>query len=145
MGNRRLYQLDHVTYRCEYHMVWICRYRGKVMSDKYIKQEMRIIFKQIRKWKGFMMTGLHVGDEHVHIVIIIPPKYSISYVMSIMKGKSSSWIKKKTKKIPKGSFWARGYFVTTLGVDEAMVRNYVKNQEHHQVEMPKLPFKFFGK
>ena len=145
MSNRRLYQLDHVTYRCEYHLVWVSRYRGKVMADKYIKQEIKRIFKQICKWKGFVMTGWHVGDEHIHLVIMIPPKYSISYVMSILKGKSSSWIKKKTKKIPKGSFWARGYFVTTVGVNEMMVRNYVKHQEHHQVELPKLPFRFFGK
>jgi putative transposase len=114
-----------------------------MMADKYIKQELKRIFQQISKWKGLIMTGLHVGDEHVHLVIMIPPKYSISYVMSVIKGKSSSWIKKKTKKIPKGSFWARGYYVSTVGLDEMMVRNYVKNQEHHQVELPKLPFSFF--
>ncbi|MCX6743550.1 MAG: IS200/IS605 family transposase [Candidatus Parcubacteria bacterium] len=143
MGNRRLYQLDHATYRCEYHLVWVCRYRAKIMADKYIKQELKRIFQQISKWKGLIMTGWHVGDEHVHLVIIIPPKYSILYVMSVIKGKSSSWIKKKTKKIPKGSFWARGYYASTVGLDETKVRNYVKNQEHHQVELPKLPFRFF--
>ncbi|MBT4121816.1 hypothetical protein HOE31_02590, partial [bacterium] len=75
-----------------------------------------------------------------HLVWI--PKYSISYVVCLIKSKSSAWIKKKTKKIPKGSFWARGYFVTTVGVDEEIVRQYVMNQQHHQVELPKLPFTF---
>ena len=109
------------------------------MADKYIKAEMGRIFKQIAKWKGFIIQAWHIGDEHIHLVIDVPPKYSIAYVVSVIKGKSSSWIKKKTKKIPRGTFWAKGYFVSTVGVDENMIRNYVKNQEHHQVDIPKLP------
>jgi putative transposase len=109
------------------------------MADNFIKAELGRIFKQIAKWKGLIIRAWHIGDEHIHLVIDIPPKFSVAYVMSIIKGKSSSWIKKKTKKIPKGTFWAKGYFVSTVGVDEIMIRNYVKNQEHHQIDMPKLP------
>jgi len=143
MSNRRLYQLDHVTYHCAYHLVWVPKYRGKAMADKYIKQELKRIFKLICKWKGFQITQWHIGDDHIHLVIQIPPKFSISYAICIIKGKSSSWIKKQTKKLPKGSFWARGYFVSTIGLDETMVMNYVRNQEHHQIDMPKLPLKFW--
>lgn len=138
MTNRRLYQLDHCTYHCDYHIVWIPKYRGKVMADTYIKQELMRLFKSICKWKGFVIRAWHIGDEHIHLVISIPPKYSISYAIGVLKGKSSAWIKKKTKKLPKGTLWARGYFVSTVGLDEAMVRKYVENQQYHQIDQPKL-------
>ena len=138
MTNRRLYQLDHCTYHCDYHIVWIPKYRGKVMADTYIKQELMRLFKSICKWKGFVIRAWHVGDEHIHLVISIPPKHSVSYAIGVLKGKSSAWIKKKTKKLPKGTLWARGYFVSTVGLDEVMVRNYVENQQHHQIDQPKL-------
>ena len=109
------------------------------MADKFIKAELGRIFKQIAKWKELIIRAWHIGDEHIHLVIDIPPKYSVAYVMSVLKGKSSSWLKKKTNKIPKGTFWAKGYFASTVGVDEMMTRNYVKNQEHHQINVPKLP------
>ena len=111
-----------------------------MLADNYIKAELGRIFKQIAKWKGFLIRAWHIGDEHIHLVLDIPPKYSVSYSMQVIKGKSSSWIKKKTKKLPKGSLWCDGYFVSTVGIDEMAVKNYVKNQQHHQVEMPKLPF-----
>lgn len=109
------------------------------MADNYIKAELGRIFKQIAKWKGLVITAWHIGDDHIHLVIDIPPKYSVAYVMSVIKGKSSAWIKKKTKKLPKGSLWAKGYFVSTVGVDEMTIQNYVKHQEHHQVDAPQLP------
>jgi len=109
------------------------------MADNYIKAELGRIFKQIAKWKGLVINAWHIGDDHIHLVIDIPPKYSIAYVMSVIKGKSSAWIKKKTKKLPKGSLWAKGYFVSTVGVDEMTIQNYVKHQEHHRVDVPKLP------
>ena len=59
--------------------------------------------------------------------------------MCILKAKASAWIKKKTNKFPPGTLWERGYFVSTIGLDEHMVRRYVENQWHHQVEQPKLP------
>lgn len=95
--------------------------------------------QQIAKWKGLVITAWHIGDDHIHLVVDIPPKYFVAYVMSVIKGKSSAWIKKKTKKLPKGSLWAKGYFVSTVGVDEMTIQNYVKHQEHHQIDVPKLP------
>jgi len=97
------------------------------MSDNYFKAELDRIFKQIVKWKGFVITAWHIGDDHIHLVADISPKYSVSYIMSVIKGKSSAWIKKKTKKLPKGSLWAKGYFVSTVGVDEMIIQNYVKH------------------
>lgn len=87
------------------------------MADTYIKAEFKRIFKAIAKWKGFRIHAWHIGDDHIHLDMDIPPKYSVAYAVEIMKGKSSSWIKKKTKKFPPGSLWARGYFVSTIGLD----------------------------
>ena len=89
------------------------------MADMYIKAELKRIFKLICRWKGFQILAWHIGDEHIHLYASIPPKYSVAYAMAILKGKSSAWIKKKSSKIPQGSFWARGYFVTTVGKFEA--------------------------
>jgi len=113
------------------------------MAPKYIKQELKRIFKLICKWKGFTILSWHIGDEHIHLYVCIPPKHSVSYAISILKGKSSSWIKKKNRKIPKGSYWSRGYYVSTIGVSEIAIRKYIENQYHHQIELPKLPFKVF--
>jgi putative transposase len=142
MANRRIYQLSHCTYLCDYHVVWTPKYRGKVLTDIYIKQELKRIFKAIAKWKGFIIRAWHVGDEHIHLVITIPPKYSVAYAVAILKGKSSAWIKKKTKKFPQGALWNRGYFVSTVGLNEGVVRKYVENQQHHQIEyeQQKIPF-----
>jgi len=111
------------------------------LNDKYLKQELKRIFRQICQWKGFTPLAWHVGDEHIHLHISIPPKHSVAYAIGILKGKSASWIKKKTKKLPRGSLWARGYFVSTIGIHEAAIRKYIQNHEHEQVDLPKLPFK----
>ena len=132
--NGRLYQQTHATWKCDYHLVWCPKYRGPVLADRYIKQELRLIFKQICRWKGFRIHAWHIGDEHIHLYVSIPPKYSVAYALAVLKGKSSSWIKKKTKRYPPGTFWARGYFVSTIGANEYQIRNYIKDQSHHQKE-----------
>ncbi len=138
--NHQLCQLDHCTYHCSYHIVWAPKYRGKVLADNFIKQELKRMFNQIAQWKGLKIYAWHIGDEHIHLHIGIPPKYSIAYVIQILKAKTSGWIKKKTKKFPKGVLWARGYFVSTVGVNEEAVKKYVQNQSHHQItlEQPSL-------
>lgn len=129
----RLYRLSHATYRCEYHLVWITKYRNQTMSGNYIKQCLRGIIKSICQWKELTLYAWHIGDEHIHLYISIPPKFSVSYVMTILKSKSSGWVKKKIKTIHPGSFWARGYFVSTIGIDEQVIKKYIHNQrEHHQ-------------
>lgn len=139
MSNRRLYQLSHCTYYCQYHIVWTPKYRGPVLSDTFIKAELKRLFKQICKWKGLTMKGWYIGDEHIHLYLSIPPKFSVSYTISILKGKSSAWIKKKTKAFPQGTLWCRGYFVSTIGIQEEAIRQYIDNQYHHQIEVPRLP------
>lgn len=134
----QLYNLSHSTYVCQYHIVWTPRFRGKVLADTYIKQELKRYIKFVAKWKGLRIQAWHIGDEHIHLYIIIPPKYSVAYIIQILKSKTSSWIKKKTKKFPKGAIWARGYFVSTLGINEFAVKKYIENQQHHQINIENL-------
>ena len=112
----RLYHQTHATWVCDYHIVWCPKYRGKVLADTYIKLEMKRMFKHIAHWKELQILAWHIGDEHIHLHITIPPKYSVAYIIQVLKEKSSTWIKKKTKKFPKGPLWAKGYFVRTTGL-----------------------------
>lgn len=138
MSNGRIYKLSHCTYICQYHLVWTPKYRSNILSDTYIKTELKRIFKLICKWKGFKILAWHIGDEHIHIYLTIPPKYSIAYAVSIIKGKSSAWIKKKTKKLPDGSLWARGYFISTIGLNHMAVKRYIENQQKYQKDLQTL-------
>jgi len=138
MSNGRLYQLNHCLYYCRYHVVWTPHYRGRVMVSYFIKQEFERIFKMISKWKHFEIYECHVADDHIHLYLSIPPKFSLSYAISILKGKSSAWIKKKIKKIPSGTFWCRGYFVSTIGINEHAIQKYIQNQGTHQLPHPTL-------
>ncbi len=70
------------------------------------------------EWKGLPIHAWHIGDEHIHLFITIPPTYSVSYAVAIIKGKSSAWLKKQTKKFPKGTLWNRGYFIFTVGITQ---------------------------
>jgi putative transposase len=116
-----------------------------VLKDRYIKLELKRILKTIAKWKGFHIHAWHIGDEHIHLFVSIPPKHSVAYAMAIMKGKTSVWIKKKTNKFPQGTLWARGYFISTIGANEFQIRAYVNNQSHHQVELAQQRFSWFKK
>ena len=134
----KLYQLEHSSYICQYHIVWTPRYRGKVLADNYIKQELKRIFKFISKWKGFTLVQWHIADDHIHFHIVIPSKYSVAYAIMVLKSKSANWLKKKTKKFPKGNLWARGYFVSTVGINKYALTNYINNQEHRKIEIQNL-------
>jgi putative transposase len=103
------------------------------------------MFKYIAKWKKLQIHAWHIGEEHIHLYLSIPPKYSVAYIAQVLKGKTSMWIKKKTKKFPQGTLWARGYYVTTVGLNEHQTKNYILNQSHHQVELVQQKFNWFKK
>lgn len=109
------------------------------MADKYIKDELKRIIKLICKWKRVRIIAWHIGDDHIHLYLLIPPKYSIAYIIGLIKSKSSAWIKKKTQKLPLGSFWCVGYFCTTIGINEFAIKTYIKNQERKMKDLPRLP------
>ena len=136
--NRRLYQQSHATWVCDYHLVWCPKYRGKVLGDTYIKQELKRMFKYIAHWKQLRIHAWYIGEDHIHLFLSIPPKYSAAYIMQVLKGKTSMWVKKKVKKIPPGTFWSRGYFISTVGINEHQIKNYINNQSYQMRDLPQL-------
>ena len=136
--NYLLYQLEHCTYHCSYHLVWTPKYRGKVLANTYIKQELKRMFKYIAHWKQLRIHAWHIGEDHIHLFLSIPPKYSAAYIIQVLKGKTSMWVKKKVKKIPLGTFWARGYYISTIGSNEHQIKNYINNQSYQQRDLPTL-------
>ena len=140
---RTIRTLSHCFYDLKYHLVWTPKYRGKVLAADIVKNELRRIFETICKWKHWEVVELNIQDDHIHFCILTTPRDSVSYTMQILKGKSSAWLKKKIKRkhglYEKESLWARGYFVSTIGMDEHIIRRYVKHQHHHnQLDQPSL-------
>ena len=95
------------------------------------------MFKYVAKWKELHIHAWHIGDEHIHFSLSVPPKFSVAYIVQVLKGKSSMWLKKKTKKFPLGTFWTCGYFISTLGLKKEQVLAYINNQ-HHLTMTPML-------
>jgi len=121
--------LNHTKWECKYHMVWIPKYR-----KKSIYKELRVYLgdtlKDLAHQKACKIEEGHLMSGHVHILISIPPKYSVSQVVGFIKGKSAISIARtyagRRKNFTGQSFWARGYYVSTVGRDEETVRNYIK-------------------
>jgi putative transposase len=140
---RTIRTLSHCYYDLKYHYVWTPKYRGTVLGDTKTQSELKRIFESIAKWKQWEIIELSIQIDHVHMVLLSDPRYSCSYTMQILKGKSSAWLKKKIRNrlnlYDKGSLWARGYFVSTIGIDEFIIKRYVRHQYHHnQLEQPTL-------
>lgn len=140
---RTIRTLSHCFYDLKYHLVWTPKYRGKVLGNQKVKDELRRIFESITKWKHWEIIELNIQEDHIHFVILATSRDSISYVTQILKGKSSAWLKKKIKRVnglyERYSLWARGYFVSTIGIDEQIIRRYVRHQHHHnEVDQPSL-------
>lgn len=140
---RTIRTLSHSFYDIKYHFVWAPKFRGKVLAAPKVKRELQRILETLTRWKHWEIIELNIQDDHIHLVLLATPKDSVSYIMQILKGKSSAWLKKHIKRkhgiYEKQSLWARGYFVSTIGIDEWVIRRYVKHQEHHnQIDHPSL-------
>lgn len=140
---RTIRTLSHCYYDLKYHLVWTPKYRGRVLGDEKIKSELKRIFQSIAKWKQMEILELSIQIDHIHMLLLAQPTNSVSYIMQILKGKSSAWLKKKIRNrlnlYEKGSLWARGYFVSTVGIDEFIIKRYVRHQyKHNQLDQPTL-------
>ncbi len=124
--------LNHTKWECKYHIVWIPKYRRKSIY-KELRPYLGEIFKDLATRKECTIEEGHLMLDHVHLLISIPPKHSVSQVVGFIKGKSAISIARtyfgRRKNFTGQSFWARGYYVTTVGRDEEVVRNYIKHQE----------------
>ena len=132
---------NHATWECKYHVVFIPKYRKKTIFG-VIKKRLGDVFHELARRRESKIEEGHLMPDHVHMLISIPPKYSVAEVIGFMKGKSSIWIaqnvERKAGNFTGHKFWARGYFVSTVGRDEETIRAYIKNQEMQDRELDQL-------
>ena len=123
--------LSHVQWDCKYHVVFIPKYRRKVMFGRRRKAIGRIL-RQLCEQKGVDLVEGHLMPDHVHMCLSIPPKFSVAHTIGFVKGKSAVRIHRellKERRMTGLHFWARGYCVSTVGLDEQTVREYIRHQE----------------
>jgi len=135
MGYRKL---SHVVYDCTYHIVWVPKYRYRILTGA-IGEQMESDIRMLSEWKEVEVMELSVQADHVHLVCSIPPKVSVSSFLGFLKGKLAiklfkSYPRLKQKPYWGNHFWARGYFVNTVGMNEEVIRRYVKYQEKREKE-----------
>ena len=129
-------KLLHVVYKCDYHIVWVPKYRFRVLKGQ-IKTLIESDLRMLCEWKKCEIEEMNVQIDHIHLVISISPKVSVSELMGILKGKLAiklfkSYPTLKEKPYWGNHFWARGYFVSTIGLDEDVIKRYVKHQEQEE-------------
>ena len=126
------FKQKHTEWDCKYHVVFIPKYRRKVIYGS-LRKYLGEIFKELAQQKESQILEGHLMKDHVLMLIMIPPKYSVANVVGYIKGKSAINIARqfngRRKNFVGESFWARGYYVSTVGKDEHVVRRYIQNQE----------------
>jgi len=133
--------LKHTKWECKYHVVFIPKYRRKVMYGQ-IRQELGPIMRELAQQKESEVEEGHLRADHVHMMLSIPPKYSVSGVVGYIKGKSAIAIARRfmdrTRNFVGMNFWARGDYVSTVGRDEAQVRQYIREQDKEDRRLDQL-------
>jgi len=135
--------LRHTKWECKYHVVFIPKWRKKALFSN-IRKNIGAVFRELAAQKGVTVEEGHVMSDHIHMLLSIPPKLKVSEVVGFLKGKSAIYIAKtfmgRQRNFGGYHFWARGYFVSTVGRDEQVIREYIRNQEttDHRVEQPGL-------
>jgi putative transposase len=122
---------SHVKWECNYHIVIVPKYRKKVLFGQ-TRSRLREILRELAKRKGIKIIEGHVMPDHVHMMLSIPPKYSVAHTIGYLKGKSAIWLHNEfgnKKSIRQKSFWSTGYFVRTVGLDQETVQRYIQDQE----------------
>jgi putative transposase len=124
--------LSHSVWDCKYHVVFIPKCRKKMLYGE-LRQRLGDVFRTLAKQKECQVVEGHLMPDHVHMLISIPPKYSVAQVIGYIKGKSAIHVARTffdhKRSFVGQHFWARGYFVSTVGRDEATIREYIRNQE----------------
>jgi len=124
--------LNHSRWECKYHVVFIPKYRKKTIFGQ-IRKELGDVLHRLAEQKESRIEEGHLLVDHVHMMISIPPKYAVAQVVGYIKGKSAMHIARRymerTRNFRGQNFWARGYFVSTVGRDEQVIREYIRHQE----------------
>ena len=136
--------LAHTKWMCKYHIVFTPKYRRKMIYNQY-REDVRQIIKQLCSYKGVEILGGNVMSDHVHILVSIPPKMSVSSFMGYLKGKSALMMFDRHAnlkyKFGNRHFWSEGYYVSTVGLNEAVIKKYIQDQEKYDIAMDKLSVK----
>jgi putative transposase len=133
--------LKHTKWECKYHVVFIPKCRRKVLYG-HIRRELGRVIRELAEQKECQIEEGHLMADHVHMMISIPPKYSVAQVMGYIKGKTAIHIARvyagRRRSFVGQQFWARGYWVSTVGRDEEAVRKYIREQEQEDQRMDQL-------
>jgi putative transposase len=132
--------LSHTKWECKYHVVFIPKCRRKTLFGQ-LRQHLGEVFRRLAAQKESRIEE-NLQPDHVHMLISIPPKYAVSQVVGFIKGKSAIYVARvygdKKRNFVGQSFWARGFFVSTVGRDETVIREYIKNQEAEDNRLEQL-------
>ena len=130
----KLYKQAHAAYQCSYHIVWITRYRRKILVPG-VAECFEAVIKEVRKFHpDWHVEEVGTDLDHVHLYMVVPPRYAVSAVVAALKANTGSAIRKKFSHFlakvywDGGGIWGRGFFVSTVGVNEATIRAYVRYQ-----------------
>ena len=135
--------LSHTKWECKYHLVFIPKCRRKVLYGQ-LREHLGEVFRRLAEQRQCRVEEGHLMPDHVHMLIWIPPKYAVSQVVGYMKGKSAIHLARvygeKKRNFVGQHFWARGYFVSTVGRDEGVIREYIRKQEAEDRRLEQLEF-----
>lgn len=133
--------LAHTKWKCQYHVVFIPKYRRKVLYGK-LRQELGAVFHELARHKESTIEKGVCCPDHVHMLIWIPPKFAVSSVIGYVKGKSAIHVARyflgKSRNYTGQSLWARGFFVSTVGIDQETIREYIRQQEEEDKRIDQL-------
>ena len=133
--------IAHTKWECKYHVVFIPKYRRKSLFEQ-LRKDLGPVFRSLTQQRESQIEEGHVMKDHVHMLISIPPKYSVSQVMGYIKGKSAIHIARtylgQRRNFVGQNFWARGYFVSTVGRDEKTIREYIRHQEQEDKRLDQM-------
>jgi len=136
-----LESLSHTRRDCKYHVVFIPKCRRKVLYEQ-LRKHLGEVFRSLARQKESEVLEGHLMRDHVHMLLAIPPKHSVSHVVGFIKGKSAIHLARvygeKRRNFVGQSFWARGYFVSTVGRDEEVIRRYIARQEDEDKRLDSL-------
>ena len=137
-------QLSHTKWNCMYHVVFIPKYRRKAIYGK-LRRDIGVYLRRLCEYKDVEIIEAHTCIDHIHMLIKIPPKISVSQFMGYLKGKSALMMFDKHAnlkyKFGNRHFWAEGYYVSTVGLNESTIRKYIEDQEKHDIALDKLSVK----
>ena len=133
--------LSHTKWDCKYHVVFIPKCRRRTIYGE-LRQHLGEVFRRLAQQKESRIEEGHLLADHVHMLISIPPKYAVSQVVGFIKGKSALHLARvygeKKRNFVGQHFWARGYFVSTVGRDQDLIRKYIKKQETENTRLEQL-------